>query len=243
MTSNMNKLLFAAALALPALAVGTTRAAAQPSPTLLIVHGIEGSDLGPDFLPTLPINVSLDGKCLTGAGESFGAVLGPYPVSVGHHKVVISLANPLKPCSNAAVISTTAGLTAGQQYAIVAEESSAGPVAAFVDLTEQTPVPLGAARAVIFHAANAPAVDVTLTDVKGKTVQTFSDIAPGSRVSGDIAPFASLSADVLPTGTSTVVAGPHTFSAAGRAIELLFIVGDAANGDVTIISKEINGVF
>ncbi len=235
---------WATLLALPAMIAASPNAQAQQSPSLLVVHGIEGADLGSNFLPSLPINLKIDGACVTVQPVQFGTASGPYPLTAGSHTVTISLANTTKPCSNAAVITQHVGLAAGQQFVLVAAESTSGaPAAEVYDLTEEVPVKAGTARVVVFHTANAPAVDISLTDnATGKSV-VLSDLMPGGRIAGTVFPFTAYVERVMPTGTTTVVAGPTSFNAADRAVEALFVVGSAANSDVTVIAKEIPGVF
>lgn len=233
-----------AALALPLAAFGVTAAHAQPSPSLLIVHGIEGSDLGPNFLPSLPIDVSINGVCVTKGPAEFGGVLGPYPLAPGSYPVQISLANTLAPCTGQVVLSHTIILKGSDQKALVAAEGSNGaPVAEVFELTEAMPVPVGRGRVVALHTANAPAVDITLTDPATNQVSTITDLAPYKRLTGPILPFTPYQIRVFPTGTNTVVAGPLGFSASDRSAEILFVVGSAANSTVTVITKEIPGVF
>jgi hypothetical protein len=232
------------AIALPLAAFGITAAHAQPSPSLLIVHGIEGSDLGPNFLPSLPIDVSINGVCVTKEPAQFGNVLGPYPLVPGSYPVQISLANTLAPCSGQVVLNHTIIVKQGEQKALVAAEGTNGaPAAEVFELTESMPVPVGRGRVVALHTANAPAVDITLTDAKTNAVSTITDLAPGQRLTGPLLPFTAYQIRVFPTGTNTVVAGPLAFNASDRSVEILFVVGSAANSTVTVIKKEIPGVF
>jgi hypothetical protein len=232
-----------AALATPLLSAVPAGAAGVPSPSLLIVHGIAGADLGVGYLPTLPIDISIDGTCVK-PGAEFGSAQGPFPVATGAHTLKISLANTAAPCTGTAVITQPVTLAAGEQAALVAAESTAGqPAAEMFDLTEATPVTLGTARVVLFHTANAPAIDVTLTALVAKKVATFPNLKPGARIAGTILPFTAFEARVMPTGSKTVAAGPLGFSASNRSVEALFVVGSAATGSVTVIRKEIAAVF
>lgn len=225
------------------LALGAGAARAQSAGSLLVVHGIEGQDVNSALLPTLPVDLAIDGVCVSAQPLQFGNTYGPFPVPAGAHTVAISLASTTAPCSGTVVLSGKAGVQAGQQIAIVAAEGASGPTVDTFDLTLGTPVAPGTARAAIFHAANAPAVDVTLTNVSNGHVQTFSNLAPGTRVAGQTVSFTPLATRVYPAGGSTVVAGPLIQTPASRSVEALFIVGSAANGTVTVISREIHGVL
>jgi hypothetical protein len=229
------------------MAATTATSFAQPvmTPSLMIVHGIEGSDLGAGYQPTLPVDLTIDGVCVSKQPLQFGTVSGPYPLNVGVHTVKVNLANTLSPCSNPIVlIDKTFSLAPSQQFALVLAESTAGkPVGEFLGLTETVPVPVGAARVVIYHSANAPAIDVTVTQNSTGAVSTLTDLLPGSVHDGDFAPFTPYSLRVLATGTTNVVAGPVGFSGSNRAIEAFFVVGNAADGSVAVISKELYGVY
>ncbi len=243
MKQKLSHILFAAGVAVPTLAASVTAAGAAQAPSLLIVHGIQGTDLGAGNLPTLPIDVKIDHTCVTKQPVDFGSVLGPYPLSVGAHTVRISLASISAPCSGTAILTAHSGLAAGEQHVLIAaQNTSGGATTEEYDLSEGVPVPTGVARAVMFHTADAPAVDITITTPTGAT-QAFNNLAPGQRVAGDVPGFTSLAVRVLAAGTSTVVAGPIGFNASYRSIEALFVVGNAADGDVTVISKEIHAVY
>jgi hypothetical protein len=244
MTKTIARAVLAAGLAIPMAAAGVGRASAQESASLLIVHGVEGGDLGSGYMPGLPINVKIDGTCVTPQPASFGTVLGPYPLAVGAHLVKMSLANTTAPCSGISVMTGHVNLSISRQLALVAAESTSGTLTTEVfDLTEQTPVPDGSARAVMFHTADAPAVDITLTDVSTNSVYTYSNIMPGTRRAGDIPPFKGYDIRVFPTGNNIAIAGPLGFNPADRSVEALFVVGNATNRSATVIMKEINGVY
>ncbi len=232
----------AAATALCLTAGIATASAQSKGPSVLIVHGIIGTDLSSSLLPTLPINIQIGSVCLKQT-VSFGDVIGPLPVPVGSIPITVSLANIAFPCTNSPVISTKILFSSTTTIGLVLAESTKGaPAAETFSLTAVNPVGAGTARALIVHAANAPAVDATLTDPSGN-VLTATDIAPGAESPVLIAPFTNYGARVLPTGTTTVVAGPVGFAADARSVEGLFVVGSAANGTVTVIRKDIDGNF
>jgi len=238
--------LLATGLSLPLLAATTAAAVAQPQmrPSLLIVHGIEGADLGAGYLPTLPLDVQIDGICVTKQPVQFTGVGGPYPLVSGPHAVKISPANTLKPCGNPAVISQTVTLISSQQAALVLAESTAGVATGeFFDVTQTAPVAVGAAHATVFHTANAPAVDVTVTENSTGAVSTLSALQPGATAQATFAPFTPYSVRVLASGTTATYAGPVGFAISNRGNELLFVVGNAANGSVAVIGKDLYGAF
>jgi hypothetical protein len=240
-----------AAAAAFSVAAFVTPAFAQTSPpSILLVHGIAGPDLGAGFLPTLPVDVAIrQGSTTTCVRPAlqFTDIAGPYPVTASASvAVIVSNANPLKPCSNSALLKKSFTLKPGDQVAVVAAETAGGPALLEQQLTESVPIAAGTARLVAFHDANAPAVDLTVTyNGTDGTQQKFvlSDLQPGGRTQAPTVPFTHYAVTVSPTGSSTVVAGPVGFDAAPRGAGLAFVVGDAANGTVTVLYHNINNVF
>lgn len=239
------KLFTPAALAAAAtLALGLTHgtaAAQSQAPSLLFVHGIVGTDLGGGFLPSLPINVQIGSICLRQT-LSFGETVGPLPVPVGTLPITVSLANIAFPCTNAPLLTLKQSFSANTTLAIVAAETPSGPKLLPVGLTALNSVPAGQARALAVHAANAPAVDVTLTESGGRTT-TIANLAPGGEGAVVAQPFTPYAVTVAPAGSTTPVAGPIGVSADNRALEALFVVGSAADNTVTVIRKAIDGFF
>jgi len=233
---------FAGALlgALFAATVGAKAQTAPASPSVLIVHGIEGTDSGSANLPTLPVNIKIDSTCLQGIGQ-FGDALGPYPLATGSHTITFYPANLASPCSGTSVVNQTISLTAGQQLAFVAAE---GANQVFT-LNLGTAIPTGSAQAIVLNATNASApLDVLF--YTGKKLDTeLKVIAAGGQQTYTITPFSNYLIKVILNGTpvSDVIAGPLGISAANRAAELVFLVGSSANGTVTAIRREIPAIL
>jgi hypothetical protein len=226
-----------------ALALGAAGPAAAQfkGPTLLFVHGILGPDLGTGYVHTLPINIEIGSTCLKQT-VTFGDVVGPVPVPNGTIPVIVSLANITFPCTNPAIISTKLTLKGDVAAAIVLAESTAGPQAEVFSLTDLNPVPAGSARALVMNAANAGTIDTALTDAAGSSIPV-SGVAPGAEGATNIAPFTNYGVTVFPAGTTTPVAGPQSFNADNRSVQVLAVVGSAANSTLTVIRKNLPGNF
>lgn len=232
-------------IAAPLLATADHSAVAQSSetPTILLVHGIAGSDLGPNTPPALPLDLAIDNACVKPA-TSFAGTPGPYPLAVGAHTVTLSPANTTSPCSNSALLSQSVTLQQGEQAAVVAAENTSGqPSLGTYDLTEGVAVPAGSARLVLFNTANAPAVNVALTNMSTNSTINFGNIAVGVRKATSIIPNVYYRVVVTPMNSTTPLAGPISISASNRAVDALFIVGSAAQNSVGLVRREIAPVF
>lgn len=237
----MRKLILAGAAALAFGTPGVGRAQTL-QPSILFVHGIPGRDLGSAYEPSLPIDLAIDGVCVKFAVD-FASTSGPFPLASGNHTLAVSPANSLAPCGNAPLLTTTAALPNSGQIAIVAQETPNGFALSQYGLAEGLAVPAGQTRYLVVHAANAPAVDVVLTSTMMSAERHFNNLQPGQSATNTTTAFLPLPAFVYPHGVSTPVAGPVVVTGAGRSVVAAFVVGSAANGTVTIVRKEIPGVF
>ena len=213
---------------------------AQPSITF--VHGIPGHDVASTLLPSLPVDLAIDGTCIKFAVD-FGSVSGPFPLVSGTHSVAVSPANTLAPCGTAPILTANVSLPNNGQIALVAQESAGGPTLGQYGLAQGLAVPAGQTRYLVIHAANAPAVDVKLASSNQAAQRQFKNLQPGQSASNTTISFGGFQVYVYPAGTTTPVAGPVGVSGAGRSVVALFVVGSAANGTVTVIRKETPGVF
>jgi hypothetical protein len=223
-----------AATLMPAAAVAATTA--LPA-TFLVVHGIPGRDVAEAEDPLLPVDVLVAGKYCLLSGFTYGSISGTFSVPPGTYSVAVSLANPLAPCSNAAVISGNVTLTAGEYGAIVAAVSTSGAPTAEVYPIDVAPVSAGQTRFVVAHAADAPAVKVTAI---GRGESASFNLNPGA--------VASPSVPALPTFTLSAkagktVLGPVTVDGIGtQAVVFVAAVGVGSTGTATLLTKIIPSV-
>jgi hypothetical protein len=231
-------------------APGTARAQdGGKGPSVLIVHGIVGTDLGPNYLQTLPVDVQVEfitpqgdsGVCLKQAMQ-FGDTAGPIP-HTGKIAVTLHAADIADPCEGPVLAAQKVVLNASRQVALVFAEGSGGPVGLVFPVTASNPVQPGAAPALVLNAANASAVDVSLTDLSTGGVRYIDNVAPGSEDAANIPAFSPYAVRVMPTATDTVLSGPQDFSADSRSVDLLIVVGLASNTTVQVIHKTLQGNF
>jgi hypothetical protein len=218
----------------------TAPAFAQSTASFVVVHGIPGRAVGATVDPALPVDVLVGGKYCLLQGFTYGNIAGPFDVPAGTYSVAVSLANPLAPCSNSAVISGSVTLTSGEFGAIVAAVSTSGAPTAEVYPIDVSAIPTGMQRFIVAHAADAPAVKVTLTSLGPN----------GSSSSFNLNPGASNEATVdrhpkwrLEASAGSTKLGPMEVGVGTQGLVLTFAVGVAADGSATLISKVIPSVF
>jgi hypothetical protein len=215
--------------------------AAADDAFLYVVHGIPGRDLSPTANPGLPVDVLLNNETCAFRGILFGANDGPLTVPAGTYDVKVSLADTLKPCSNAPLAETDVKLVAGSATTLVAGLNSGTPtIETFVD--DLSSVASGETRFLFAHAADAPAIEVKVTE-QGTTpplTRTFN-LNPGAH--------ASLT---LPRGTyqleATLAGATKPFineivTPPGRGVSLNYFAGLATNFSVRLLTRDVGNVF
>jgi hypothetical protein len=211
--------------------------------SFVVVHGIPGRDVAATLDPLLPVDVQIDGKYCLLQGFTFGSIAGPFDVPAGTYTVKVSLANPIDPCGNSgqAVISASVTLKAGEFGAVVAALSTAGAPAADVFGINVAAIAQGSQRLMVAHAADAPAVRVTVTSNGSGAIDARGfPLAPGDEHSVGIATNTSLS---LSAQAGSAVIGPVHVSAGNQSVVLGFAVGSAKSGSATLLTKVIPAVF
>ncbi len=102
-------------------------------------------------------------------------------------------------------------------------------------------VPSGEGRFIFAHAADAPAVQLTLTQVgpeKNPKKRTFT-VNPGQEVTAEL-PTGGYSLEVA-SGTTTLLLG--TVIVDNQTVDLSYLVGEASNNSVSQITRLIRDVF
>jgi hypothetical protein len=229
-------LLAAATLLAPA-----AHAQTATNASFLVVHGLPGRDVAATLDPLLPVDVQVAGKYCLLSGFTFGSIAGPFDVPPGTYSVAISLANPLAPCSNAAVISGSVTLTAGEFGAVIAAESTAGKPTAEVYPINVSPVGAGKQLFVTAHAADAPAVVVHADSIGKQPLEKASfNLAPGAENNTTVPTKSGF--ELFATAGSAVIGPVRVNSLTDQSIVFTVAVGSAATGSATLLTKVIPGV-
>lgn len=229
-----------AQLAALLLALGAS-ALADSNAYLYIVHAIPGRDIADNLNPGLPVDVLVDGKSCLIRGLTFGNTSGPLTLAAGTYDVQISMANTLAPCTNAAVIDSAVTLTPGESVSAVAAISATQPVMLqFVDFLG--PVAPGNGRFVLVNAADAPALQATLTQVGIKNPQTFTVSAnPGAQTAIGV-PAGNYLVKITAVGGTSVLTSQQ-INLADQSVTLSYASGEELNNSVGLVNREIRDVF
>ncbi len=202
------------ALALiPVLANGSGAATGDASVT--IVHGIPSVGA---------VDVCADGSVVLVADVSFKGV-ATVSVAPGTYDLTVKAQNAT-PCTGSTLISLNgAVIPSGANISVVAALTGGSPVLD-VFTNDVDPVASGSGRVAVYHAANAPAVDVLVNGGPG-----LSDIAPGAVKSADLTAD-SYDFGVTAAGTTTPVLLdlPGVAVPAGQLLQV-FAVGQPGNAD------------
>jgi hypothetical protein len=207
---------------------------------LYIVHGIPGRDIADNLNPGLPIDVLINGTCLA-RGLTFDNTSGPLSFSAGTYDVQISDANTLAPCTNSPIIDSQVTLTSGASVSAVAAISGGKPtLLQFAD--NLSPVAPGNARFVLAQAADAPALQATLTQLYVKGPQTFSVAASAGKQQAISVPEGTYLVQVVAAGSTTVLASEQ-IDLVDQSVTFTYAAGEAANNSVGLINRTVRDVF
>jgi hypothetical protein len=207
---------------------------------LYLVHGIPGRDVADNLNPGFPIDILISGDCLV-RGLTFGNTSGPLSFSAGTYDVQISDANSLAACTNPPVITSQVTLTSGASVSAVAALSGGQPnLLQFAD--NLSPVAPGNARFVFANAANAPALEATLTQVNVKNPKTFTLTADPDAQAIASVPAGTYLVQVVATGSATVLASEQ-IDLGDQSATFTYAAGEAANNSVGLINRVVRDVF
>ena len=210
--------------------------------SFLVVHGIPGRDVGPTLDPLLPVDVLVNGSICLIHGLNFKEIAGPFTVPAATYDVKISLANSASPCGNSPVIDASVAVGPNSFASVVAALSSSGAPTAYAFANDLSSVNAGGARIIAAHAADAPAVDVTLK-APGLAPLVLSDLTPGTEGSHDLPGNRSYTVAISATGTTTPVIRPSDLSLPARSVALAYAVGSLSSASLTLLTKIIPDVF
>jgi len=207
---------------------------------LYMVNGIPGRDIADNVNPGYPMDVLVDGECVV-RGLSYDSTSGPLSFAPGTYSVQISESNSLAGCTNATVLDGTVTLAAGGSVSEVAAISNGQP--ALLTLSDDfSPVAPGNARFVFANTADAPALQVTLTQQFVKTPQTFTATAKPDAQATVTVPAGTYSVTVV-AASSTAILTSESITLPDQSATFTYAAGQAANNSVGLVSRTIRDVF
>lgn len=135
--------------------------------TVYVVHGINGTDLGPDIPESLPVDVAVDGTCVL-EDFTFRSIEGPLSLEPGEYDLAVYLADGDACSGDLAVSAEDVPLAAGDNVSVTAHLNTDGEptLTPFVNDVSARP---GKTRVSARHAANFGAVDVVVDGAKPYT--------------------------------------------------------------------------
>jgi Domain of unknown function (DUF4397) len=227
-------------LAALALALAGPSFAAEES-YLYIIHDLPGRDVAANLNPGLPIDILINGKSCLVRGLTFGNTSGPLTLAPGEYDVQISLSNTLAPCTNPALITSQVTLVDGGSISAVATISGGQPtLLSFND--NLSPVTSGNARFVFSNAADAPALQATLTQLYVKTPKTYTITADQGAEAALIVLAGTYRVDITVPGATTVLTSQQ-LTLNSQDANFSYAGGEALNNSFTLVDRTIREVF
>jgi hypothetical protein len=207
-------------------ASGPGAAAQEPAPataTFTLVHGLRG----------VVADVYVDGNPVLNAFEP-ERITEPMPLAAGSHQIeVFGVSDdPDGP----PLVAKTLDLPASGQFSAVLHPAADGEPRLTVYSEDTSPLPPGAARVVVRHAAAAPAIDV---NVDGQAVaagltnpgEAGTRTAPGSHT-----------LEVRQNGAGALVLGPQTVPVEEGSATNLYLVGSADDNTIIWLAQRLGGL-
>jgi hypothetical protein len=227
-------------LAALCLLLGTYSFAADEA-SLYIVHGIPGRDIAETLNPNLPVDVLVNGKSCVVRNLAFDTISAPLSFPAGTYDVQISPSNTLAGCTNPPLVDASVTLTSGTSISAVLTTTGGAPtLLQFSD--NLSPVAAGNARFVFAQAADAPALQATLTQLDVKKPKTFTLTAnPGSQQVISFAAGTYL-VKVYAVGDTTPLASEQ-LTLPSQSVSFSYAVGESATNSIVIINKTVRDVF
>ena len=202
--------------------IATVPAHAASMPTtaqVTIIHGI----------PKVPVTVYANGKALI-KDFKFGTVVGPVSLTPGKYALAI---RPFGAASTTTpLLAASVSVVAGENATVVAKLTAAGKPTLSVFANPTSTVPMGMARVIVRHTAQAPGVDV----YAGPTSKAplISNLRNGKSATATV-PSGTYRISVYAHGTMTKPAiGPATFHFAAGTTYIVYVIGSATTMPATI---------
>lgn len=189
--------------------------AASSSAEVTVVHGI----------PKTPVDIYVDGK-LALNDFTFGTVTKPIALAPGSYSIAV---RPHKASAESKpILATTVKVTAGENASIVANLTAKGAPTLTAFRNPTSSLPMGDARVIVRHVADAPGVDV----YAGKSKVVFDLTNP--RQDTLVIPAGRVTVKVNVSNTTTTVIGPATFNFKVGTTTVIYAIGSAAGKTLTV---------
>lgn len=226
------------ALALLCTALSTAMLASDDA-HLYLVQGIPGRDISSSTDPAFPVDILLNDEICYEHGLAFGTIAPPLTFAPGSYDVKVSAANSLAPCSNSPLIDSTVSLKGGEDASAVVGLSQTGSPSLLTFTNNVSPVAANVGRVLFAQAADAPAVQVVMTNTV--TMKTYTKtVNPGDLLDASL-PAGNYTIEVEQGSTVLVAATPLTLYS--QSATLIYAVGEASSNTVNLETKTVRNVI
>ncbi len=211
--------------------------------TLYVVHGIPSrvaEAVAENNVAGMPIDVIANGDCLV-QGLTYTNITGPLTLAPGQYNLQISNANALSPCTNPALIESQVTLATGANVSLVAALSGGQPILQQLTI-EAAPLPAGSARFIFANSADAPTLQVTLTDVRATTPKTFTLTAAPATQSETNIPAGTYLMQIVASG-STAVLTSQQIALGDQYDTYTYAAGQEARNSMVLINRVVKHGF
>jgi len=189
---------------------------------VFVVHGIPGQ----------PVDVYVNGQKTLDNFQP-NTVAGPLSLEEGSYD--LALTRPGEPVGSAIVTADDGQVPGGQNLSVVAHLTADGQPTITPYANDVAPVAAGKARLIVRHDAAAPAVDV-----RADGTAVFSNLTNPNEAKAEV-DAGSVTADVTLAGTTDVVIGPQQVNLAEGSVNILYAVGSAQDGTLSLIAQTLTG--
>jgi len=201
------------------LSTAVTAQGATATAEVTVVHGI----------PNTPVTVYADGKVLI-KDFKFGTVVGPVKLAPGRYAIAVRAYGTS--ATSKAILATTVKVTGGENATIAANLTATGKPELTVLANPTAAPPMGDARVIVRHLAEAPGVDVYAGATSSPAL--ISDLVNGKSATANVVA-GSYPISVYATGTKTSpVIGPVTLHFAAGKTYVIYAIGSATASPATI---------
>jgi hypothetical protein len=219
----MRRPLVAAATAAVAFALAAPVDAQAQTATVAVVHGI----------PNTPVDVYVNGS-VTLEDFAFETVTDPLSLAPGSYEIAVRAAGADP--SEAPLLAASTDLAAGNNVSIIAHLTADGDPTLTPFINDISPTGPGEGRIIVRHTAAAPAVDVL---AGGDPV--FTNLTNPNEAAANL-PAGTVTATVALAGTTEPVLGPTDVTIRGGTATIVYAVGSAPDGNLTVIVQTITGL-
>jgi len=224
----------AAAAASLSLAAASVSGAAEPTSTITVIHGIPGADLG--LAPDLPVDVLVNGELCALTDFSFTDVSPRLELPAGTYDLEVKVSDG--ECGGQTAVSAEdVAVPGGINATVVAHLDDAGAPTLSVFVNDLSATARYQHRVAVHHLANAPAVDVTATQVRQpahpREFIRLEGVTNGQQGVEEtwVGPYRF---DIFPAGEDDAVFSAPATLIGGRYYGI-YAVGSLATGTFTVI--------